>query len=355
MKFTITGHENILSTHQTTLEFTKDDYLTKQGDCILGIRADFTATDLERGKVKVTISGYGLHDEVVGYLNPSFNNKQCMVIRKSDFTDARTIIIRANKSAADIDRRIVERLRSAESRLTVEIRPIEIKAVIFDFDNTLEEWHRPQQYALQRLAKMVHDEYKVPTERFIAQFESARMQYEGKTEDPLLYGRDVWMKDTFSELGVMIPMKRIRELEELYWKHNNAKIRFYTGVPAMLKQLSLKKAVLSDADGEPKWKKQRFKILQVQRYFDVIVTSNDTGRNKPSIINFITVAHKLGVAPEECVMVGDHPETDLINAKKLGMTTVLVRQSHWAHSAPYIDFEIDRITYLPQILKKLSL
>jgi hypothetical protein len=31
------GHENILATHKTTLEFTKDKRLSKKGDCIVAV------------------------------------------------------------------------------------------------------------------------------------------------------------------------------------------------------------------------------------------------------------------------------------------------------------------------------
>ena len=40
-KFNAYGHPNILGTHKTTFEFTKDNELTLNGDCIVGVKADF--------------------------------------------------------------------------------------------------------------------------------------------------------------------------------------------------------------------------------------------------------------------------------------------------------------------------
>ncbi|HIP75502.1 MAG TPA: DUF371 domain-containing protein, partial [Thermococcus paralvinellae] len=34
------GHENIKATHKSTLEITKEDFLTPRGDCIICIKAD---------------------------------------------------------------------------------------------------------------------------------------------------------------------------------------------------------------------------------------------------------------------------------------------------------------------------
>ena len=39
--FTAYGHKNILATHKTTIEFTKDKELSLKGNCIVGVRADF--------------------------------------------------------------------------------------------------------------------------------------------------------------------------------------------------------------------------------------------------------------------------------------------------------------------------
>ena len=40
------GHENILCTHKTTIELTKDEFVSKKGNCILGIKASKSCSDL---------------------------------------------------------------------------------------------------------------------------------------------------------------------------------------------------------------------------------------------------------------------------------------------------------------------
>ena len=48
------GHKNILSLHQKTLEITKDDELTSNGDCIVGVSANISCVDLpEKMKKKI--------------------------------------------------------------------------------------------------------------------------------------------------------------------------------------------------------------------------------------------------------------------------------------------------------------
>ena len=126
------GHENVKATHKSTLEFTKEDYLTPRGDCILCIEADKGINDLSEEfkaalkagkKLLIRIRVGELVDEVLAEGSPSLilDHDYSMVIRKSTYIDGRTLAVRANKAAKDVDRRIVELLQNPETRAEVEL------------------------------------------------------------------------------------------------------------------------------------------------------------------------------------------------------------------------------------------
>ncbi|WP_297505999.1 DUF371 domain-containing protein [Thermococcus sp.] len=126
------GHENVRATHKSTLEFTKEDYLTPRGDCILCVSADKSLKDLsedfkralrEGKRLIVRIKVGGFVDEVIAYGDPRLilDHEHSMVVRKSTYIDARTLAVRANKAARDIDRLIVELLRNPETVAEVEL------------------------------------------------------------------------------------------------------------------------------------------------------------------------------------------------------------------------------------------
>ncbi|QDA31911.1 DUF371 domain-containing protein [Thermococcus indicus] len=130
------GHENVRATHRSTLEFTKENYLTPRGDCILCIEADRGINDLSEDfkralkagkKLLIRIRVGDLTDEVLAEGSPELilEHEYSMVIRKSTYVDARTLAIRANKAARDIDRRIVELLKNPETTAEIEL-------VVFD-------------------------------------------------------------------------------------------------------------------------------------------------------------------------------------------------------------------------------
>ncbi len=133
------GHENVKATHKSTLEFTKENYLTPRGDCIICVSADKALKDLsdkfkealKRGaKLRIVIRAGDVEDEVIAYGSPNLELESpvSMVIRKSDYIDGRTLAIRANKSAKDLKRELVELLQNPETEVTVELIIDEEKA-----------------------------------------------------------------------------------------------------------------------------------------------------------------------------------------------------------------------------------
>ncbi len=128
LSFTITGHENLLATHPTTLEFTTDTYLTKRGDCILGICATFHAPEVfafmkkhDNQHVRITITAGEETDALEGKLCSSFTHSSAMVIRTSVFEDHRTFATKATKAAIHIKRSLVRILRDPRAQAEVNI------------------------------------------------------------------------------------------------------------------------------------------------------------------------------------------------------------------------------------------
>ncbi len=131
------GHENVLSLHATTVEVTMEQRLTKKGDCIIGVGADTGLVDLsdefktaarsEDAEIKVTFKAGDVTETVTGRGHPdlTFTHKTDMVIRKSDFMCPRTLMIHADKSSAELDRKLINLLADRNQKLivTIEVTP----------------------------------------------------------------------------------------------------------------------------------------------------------------------------------------------------------------------------------------
>lgn len=129
------GHPNITAKHRTTLEITKESELTIRGDCIIGVKANKAICDIDDRikdwlkmgkavKIEIILPQYGLRDSLraFGSSGLTFKHKTDIVVRRSDFVCDRTLAIRADKAAKDIDREIVELLKDPTTELRFIIR-----------------------------------------------------------------------------------------------------------------------------------------------------------------------------------------------------------------------------------------
>jgi putative hydrolase of the HAD superfamily len=65
--------------------------------------------------------------------------------------------------------------------------------------------------------------------------------------------------------------------------------------------------------------------IDIEKYFDVVVTSVDLGIGKPDETIFLSALRTLGVTPEEAVMVGNRVDTDILGGNRAGMKTILLK------------------------------
>jgi hypothetical protein len=127
------GHENVLATHKTTFEVTKEASLTKRGDCILAVESTRAAVDLplefkeaarkEDARITVTIEAGKLEETVKAKGSPklTFSHPTDLVVRKSGYVCGRTLAIRADKAASDFSRKLVEKLKDPDQKVKVTL------------------------------------------------------------------------------------------------------------------------------------------------------------------------------------------------------------------------------------------
>ncbi len=126
------GHRNISATHPSTLEITKDPYLTPTGNCIIAVKSEKACADLsedvrraimnDRSIIKIKLSCDGEKDEILarGSSKLTLKSPMALIVRKSKFICDKTLAIRANKSAKDLSRKLVRKLKEGKE-LKVEI------------------------------------------------------------------------------------------------------------------------------------------------------------------------------------------------------------------------------------------
>lgn len=136
VKFEIlfSGHENIRSNHQKTIEITKESHLTPQGDCIVGVNASSSCADLPlelknqlknpESKIKFSIRVADKEFVLEGKGHPELilSHTEDIVIRKSDFICPRTLAIKCDKASDLLPRDMVTLLQDPKTKGIFTIR-----------------------------------------------------------------------------------------------------------------------------------------------------------------------------------------------------------------------------------------
>ncbi|NIM25205.1 MAG: DUF371 domain-containing protein [Nitrososphaeria archaeon] len=127
------GHENIRSTHQKTIEITKEKELTPRGDCIVGVGASASCFDIPeeiKEKLKdpeskvqflIKVQDQEFIIQGRGHKDLTLTHKEDIVIRKSDFVCPRTLAVKCDKASDILPRDMVKILQNPTTKATFTI------------------------------------------------------------------------------------------------------------------------------------------------------------------------------------------------------------------------------------------
>lgn len=127
------GHQNVTSAHKTTFEVTMDREIGKRADCIIGVSSKVKLNDFpediksaiknENTVIELRLETENAFDVIIGYGHPELTLKHPtdMVCRKSEFKCDRTLMIKADKAAIDLNRQLVDDLKNGKD-LTIKIK-----------------------------------------------------------------------------------------------------------------------------------------------------------------------------------------------------------------------------------------
>jgi HAD superfamily hydrolase (TIGR02253 family) len=222
-----------------------------------------------------------------------------------------------------------------------------IKAVIFDLDNTLVDFMAMKNQAIDAAIRAMRDAgLNLPAEeirrRIDAIYAEQGIEFQS-VFDQLLYDEFSVVDYKILASGI-IAYRRAREAALVPYPH------VYMTLMSLMK-MNLKLGVVSDAPGREAW--LRLCYLNLHHIFDVVVTFDDTHARKPNPEPFTEALKRLGVLPEESLMVGDWAERDVLGAAQVGMKTVFARYGDtFGTVVSHADYEVDDISRVVEIVKQ---
>ena len=234
-----------------------------------------------------------------------------------------------------------------------------IKAIVFDYGNTLVEFNRPQVTRCdESLAEAVRRLYG-PHDPACFQAIRDRNRVAPYSGDPPEYRENdihAITRDLVRELYGMDPAaEEVDALVRTRFEASVGVIEAADGVAEVLSRLRGRYA-LGLLSNYPDASVIRASLVKTDFdvYFDGVVVSGDLGFAKPHPLPFATIARDLNVSPVEVLHVGDNWLADVQGAKRAGMSAAYTQQ--WAPAESFDrragdhepDFVIGSIAELEQ-------
>ena len=199
-----------------------------------------------------------------------------------------------------------------------------IRAVIFDLDNTVYNYDECHEEAMKNLQEYACEKYALDTKTFNSKFDDAKkivknqLGNTGASHNRLLY------MQTFLESIGRKPVDGAIELYNVYWDTMLENMHLFPYVLPLMIKLKENKiciGVLTDLTAHIQHRK--IQKMGLTDYVEVLVTSEEAGKEKPSEIAFDKLKAKIKFAPEEILMIGDSQEKDIDGALQAGMHGIL--------------------------------
>lgn len=137
----------------------------------------------------------------------------------------------------------------------------------------------------------------------------------------------------------------IPELVEVY-RHHRPQIQLLGDAVTALTVAQARAHTALVTDGYALGQRRKIEALGVEKYLETLVVTNEHGPGwpKPGVKAFQYLREHFGVAPDQCVYVGDNPKKDFRAPLALGWRTARIRRE----GGIYHEFALDEDDPTPQ-------
>jgi HAD superfamily hydrolase (TIGR01549 family) len=195
------------------------------------------------------------------------------------------------------------------------------RALLVDLDDTLYDQAPADHAARAELLTHVSRDLDVPEARVAQAWDEARRVVRARVgERASAHSRGLYLAELVHTLGPVCALAHVRAWEAVYWEAfvSICQLRpLAWELIAGFRARGGRVAVVSDQTlGTQLRKLEAFGLLE---HIDALVATEEVPLDKPAPDAYALAMARLGVAAEDCVIVGDNPRRDGAAARALGV------------------------------------
>ena len=217
------------------------------------------------------------------------------------------------------------------------------KNIIFDLDNTLYNYNLCHNNAINKVFSFISNEKNCNIDLVKESYNEVDKTHKALTINTASsHNKYIKIKQLLDKYN----MTNYPELHNLYWTTFFLNMKPFEGVIDFIKwnkSLDINIGVLTDYETE--YQIEKLKRLDLYKYIDCIVTSEEIGCEKPSVHSFNYVLMKMSANREETVMIGDSFEKDINGAKQTGIYSYHFCKKYYKINKFFTEFNSFLILY----------
>ena len=227
-------------------------------------------------------------------------------------------------------------------------------AVLFDLDNTLYRYGPAHEAGMKSVVEKATEKIGIDADIFGVAFDRARVDVKRQLGSVASsHSRLLYFQRTLEYLGLRSQVTLSLEFEQTYWRNFLSTIELRPGVVNFLDQLSrasISKVIVTDLTSQIQFRKLLY--LDLDRRFEYVVTSEESGADKPDSAGFKLAMQKLSLTAGSVWMVGDNFVADIDGAKgAIGAATVGLKSEMGEYlSHPSLDMVFESFGDLKQFV-----
>ena len=207
------------------------------------------------------------------------------------------------------------------------------KAIIFDTDNTLYPYEPAHRIALKAVINKASQMLGVKANIFEHAIKEAKSEIKKRLGAVASsHSRLLYFQRALEILGLRTQLLITLDLEQTYWSTFLRTAKLFPYAKELLfyiKKIGIKTSIITDLTAKIQFRKIIY--FGLDELFDYVVTSEESGNDKPSKDSFELSLIKLGVKASECWMIGDSINADILGAQNQKIVSFQKVHDHVEH------------------------
>jgi HAD superfamily hydrolase (TIGR01549 family) len=232
-------------------------------------------------------------------------------------------------------------------------------AVLFDTDNTLYHYDPAHEAAIAAVREKVTSKLAISETQFDSAFGEARREVKHRLKHQAAsHSRLLYFQRMLELIGLRTQVLLALDFEQTYWRTFLSNAELFEGVTELLDDLRLAgipTAIVTDLTAQIQFRKIIY--FGLDHYFDYVVTSEESGCDKPDPAPFQIALQKM-MPKGDCIwMIGDNPDTDIAGARN-AIKAVTIQKVHSGvmrgEGEKQPDCAVQHFSEITELLRKIG-